>query len=278
MKTFKWKCRQCNTINTDVGCSNCGDVPDFYIPIKGVDIKPEKIKPVKGGAPVSEQEAPPTSVAEQPQKASTGWVCENCGVFNGAKRTRCTSCNEPREEDKPKSKGVRMGVIVTVFLICLAIIVFVVIGKLAQITNPGVLNGDFSAIFSPTGKSPTAGSNVTEAFPTNTVYVNRVYPNPPVDGCVLWSDVTLDDAGKQLCVYGIVHTAYIGEPGQFNMRFSEDKESFRMVMTEVEELEIPDVIGECVYQTAEIKFYKDVTYMTFNSDLMDLQICEKPQQ
>jgi hypothetical protein len=276
MKIFKWKCRQCNTINTDVGCSNCGDVPDFYIPIKGVELKPERIKPVKGGEPVRKTE-PPLIPVEEKQQQSDGWVCENCGVYNGSKRTKCTSCNEPREEEKPKSQSVRTGLVVTVFLVCFAIIVIVVVGKLAAATNPGVLSGDFSAIFNPTRNSTDAVSS-TDLPATETIEVNRVYPNPPVDGCKLWSDIMPDDAGKDVCVYGLVYTAYIGEPGQYNMRFSDDKESFRLVMTEVDELKLPEVLGECVYQTAEIKFYKDVPYMTFNSTVLELQYCEKPEE
>ena len=138
-----------------------------------------------------------------------------------------------------------------------------------------MLTGDIRSILKPTDNSPTV--SVATSAPTATVYVNRVYPNPPVDGCVLWSDVTLENAGQDLCVYGIVHTAYIGEPGQYNMRFTEDRESFRLVMTEVDELKLPEVLGECVYKTAEIKFYKDVPYMTFNSTVMELQYCEKPE-
>ena len=165
--------------------------------------------------------------------------------------------------------------IVSVFLACLAIIAFVVVAKLLAVAQPGALTGNLRSILNPTGDSPTIAAIASE--PTATEYVNRVYPNPPIDDCVLWSDVKLEDAGKELCVYGIVHTAYIGEPGQYNMRFSEDKESFRLVMTEVDELKLPEILGECVYQTAEIKFYKDVPYMTFNSTLLDLHICEKPQ-
>lgn len=271
MKIFKWKCTECNTINTDVGCSQCGYVPEYYLPIKGVTLKPEKIKPVKGGEPV----ASPLPEVQPNQHSGSGRVCENCGTYNGPNRKRCTSCNEPFEEEKPKQGGVRMGVIVTVFLVCFAVIVFVVVGKLIAVAQPGIFTGEIGSLLDPTSDSPTAA--VSETVPAATVYVNRVYPNPPIDGCVLWSDVVLEDAGKELCVYGIVHTAYIGEPGQYNMRFTEDRESFRLVMTEVDELKLPEVLGECVYQTAEIKFYKDVPYMTFNSSLLELQYCEKPE-
>jgi hypothetical protein len=277
MKTFKWKCEQCNTINTDVGCSRCGFVPEFYLPIEGVTLKPEKIKPVKGGAPELEAPKEPAQpfIPQEPQQNASGWVCGNCGTYNGPSRKRCTSCNEPLEEEKPKRKGVRMGVIVSVFLMCFAIVGVVVVGKIIAVAQPGIFSGNIGSIFSPTGSSPTVASTVGEPTPTDEV--NRVYPNPPIDGCVLWSDVTLEDAGKDLCVYGIVHTAYIGEPGQYNMRFTEDRESFRLVMTEVDELKLPEVLNECVYQTAEIKFYKDVPYMTFNSTLFELQYCQKPE-
>ncbi|MBI9052161.1 MAG: hypothetical protein JEZ00_22285 [Anaerolineaceae bacterium] len=251
MKTFKWKCPQCETTNVDVTCRKCSHMPEYYIPLKTVSLKPEKIKPVPGE--MDEQD----------------WICSHCGEENESKQKRCIACEEPRVKKKKRKTGVRGWLVVTVFLICVLVIILVVVGKLTAITRPEVLSGDFSAIFNPTQRSETITS---PADSPPQLEVNRVYPNPPVDGCVMWSDITVEDTGKVMCVYGLVYDAYMGEPGQFNIRFSDEKDTFRMVMTDVDELEAPDVWGACVYQTAVIKSYQSLAYMSF---LADVKICEQ---
>jgi hypothetical protein len=258
MKVFKWKCPTCETINSDVACAKCGHIPEFYIPLPSVELKPERIKPVPDESPLP----------------VTGWVCPNCGAENEASRKKCSDCKQPKTR-KPKTKSVgsvRPGVFVSVFLICTFIITAVVIGKLTAVIRPEVFNEGLSAIFNITVEAPDIPiTGYTPMTPT-TIELNRVYPNPPEDGCVLWSDINVEHTGQTLCVYGLVYSTFIGEPTQFNIIFSEEKDTFRMVMTGVLEEEQPKLLGECVYQTAVIKFYKSLPYISFSQPV---SICEK---
>lgn len=50
----------------------------------------------------------------------------------------------------------------------------------------------------------------------------------PYYGCVIWSDVSLDDVGKYLCVYGVVKNTYTRDTAFF-LTFSSKNEDFFLI-------------------------------------------------
>ncbi len=247
MVAFKWKCPLCETINSDAVCKKCTHVPEYYLPLEPDKIRAEKIKPIPG----------------EPFFAQADWQCPTCGTMNAADQKKCKTCEKGKVKKKTTVRG---GVIVSVALISFFLVLFVVVSKIIITTRPEVLNGDWDAIFN----IPTAQPIIIPTSSPVVIEVNRVYPNPPVDGCVLWSDVSLADAGKDLCVYGLVRTTYEGAPDEFYIRFGDQADDFRMVMLDVEEP--PSLIGECVYQTGKVKVYQSLSYISFSGEIL---ICEK---
>jgi hypothetical protein len=248
MSAFKWKCPLCETINTDVACKKCTHIPEYYLPLEPDKIKAEKIKPI-AGEPFYQQE---------------DWQCPICGTMNPAGQKKCKTC----EKNKVKKKAsVRGGVIVSVALVSFFFILLVVVGKIIVTSRPEVLTGNWDAVFN----IPTVQPIMILTNTPVTIEPSRVYPNPPVDGCKLWSEITPADAGENLCGYGLVVNTYVGAPNQFYVRFSEQPNDFRMVMLNVEE-PTPTLIGECVYRTGKVQVYKTLPYISFTGEIL---ICKK---
>jgi predicted nucleic acid-binding Zn ribbon protein len=246
MNQFKWKCPLCETINSDVACKKCTHVPEYYLPLDNLHLKAEKLKAIPG----------------EPFYQEADWECPICGTTNPAGQKKCQTCEKNKVKKRPR---VRSGVIIPVALVSFFIILVVVVGKLVLVTRPEVLSGDWQTMFS----VPTVAPIVIPTSSPIVVEVSRVYPNPPEEGCALWSQVTAVDEGKTICVYGLVVDTYVGAPEQFYVRFSKERDDFRMVMMNVEEP--PELIGECVYQTGQVKVYQSLPYISFSGEILRCQ-------
>jgi hypothetical protein len=247
MSVFKWKCPLCETINTEVACKKCTHIPEYYLPLEPDKIKAKKIKPIAG----------------EPFYVQPDWQCPTCGTMNAAGQKKCKACEKKKIKKKTSVRG---GVIVSVALVSFFIVLLVVVMKIITVTRPEVLTGDWETLFD----APTVQPIVIPTSTPVVIEINRIYPNPPVDECLLWSEISAADEGSQRCVYGLVLTTYEGAPNQFYLRFSDEPGDFRMVMMDI--LEPPKLNGECVYQTGKIKMYKDLLYISFKGEPL---ICEK---
>ena len=90
----------------------------------------------------------------------------------------------------------------------------------------------------------------------------------PKNNCLLWSQISAADRGKNLCVYGIVKDAYYGgdqENQIFYMRFSSDTNAFRFIV--LEGYYFDKVKDNCVSATGEVKTYGQMPYIEVSEHL-----------
>jgi len=252
---FFWECPKCQTINTDVACEACGLEPEYYLPID-----PDEIELVE----------PPTETPEQSLSLEISnhaegdeiftpqgkiWKCSNCQTINDERHTKCRKC----AAEKPRRKTSALTWLLVAIGIMIIVVAYVGLTTQNDRSFPLKLN-------SPGSSSSTSQSSTSRPAETS----SRVYPNPPQDGCVLWTSVSIEDAGKTICVYGLVQDSYVADSKRYFLRFSDEKDSFRMVL--MNGIKMESSAGECVYQTGEIKEFSGVLYMEFSTLPM---ICEQ---
>lgn len=92
-----------------------------------------------------------------------------------------------------------------------------------------------------------------------------VTPTPISTACRLWSDVTLDDIGKEICVYGTVMNAYYDEnqKGYFIL-FSSDPSALYIVKYGNKTYD--NLIGNCVQYTGVLGKVWNTPVMSMNID------------
>jgi len=250
-----WECPKCQTINSEVECEECGFVPEYYLPIDPAELEL-----------VDETEESPDNFDrpgiyplddEQGNIRSQGktWKCKRCGKINPDRHPICQNCAAGKPRQKP---GVFIGL-----LVAIGILIFTVV--FISNLNPGRKSSPF--------QGNTAGNQSNPAQSSASIPItdnSRIYPYPPADGCVLWTTVSMADIGKTMCVYGLVSESYTADSNRYFLRFNDEKNSFRMVL--MKGLKMESAAGECVYQTDEIKEYKEVLYMEMTSLPM---ICEQ---
>lgn len=120
---------------------------------------------------------------------------------------------------------------------------------------------------------PTQTQVRNTAAPTRTpsptkrhTQVSVVYKSPtPENKCILWSKVTKNDKGKNLCVYGTVRKAYWGED-IFYMTFGDGVYDFRMLVLNGYYYE--DIQGKCVRVEGVVKTYQNLPYIEVNDNLL----------
>lgn len=250
-----WECPRCQTVSTEPRCENCGYQPDYYLPVD-----PSELVLIDENSIASDLFAGPGNPHPVDARGVTDsqgktWKCRRCGSVNDDRHPICQKC----AASKPKKTT---GLFIWL-LVAIGIMVFVVA---------------FVAMINRGGRSSPLQRNASgdQAFPaqvstSNTVAdPNRVYPNPPVEGCVLWTSISKSDAGSTLCVYGLVYDSYAADSKRYFLRFSDEKNTFRMVL--MNGLKMDSSAGECVFQTGEIKEYSGVLYME-SSEIPE--VCDK---
>jgi len=94
--------------------------------------------------------------------------------------------------------------------------------------------------------------------PTKTIrQITRTF-TPQKPNCTHWSEITLNDVGKTICVYGTVYDSYWGGD-IFYIRFTTVKNSFKFIV--LNNYYFEDINGKCVQSTSEIKNFDKVPYM-----------------
>lgn len=232
-----WNCPYCGMENDIGNCNGCGYDPSVRSEnLKGIGSKAITIQPNE----ISEVSA---------QNDTEKWRCSGCGIINQGSLGSCAYCGRARGSGK-KSDRVTIFTIAVLAILCV-IIAFGIFGSSQAkqkssaskpITYPTKAN--VAPIVTRTPSSPPA------IFPTAT---------DPTSYCIDWTNVTIKDKGKYLCVRGTVSDSYMGDKSRFYIRFSGGKDTFRMIM--LKGWYIPLEIGECVYQAGEIKVYGKMPYM-----------------
>jgi hypothetical protein len=196
----------------------------------------------------------PSTVASAPAVAvpsKSVWQCKKCGTLNDAAVNQCRTCATAR-----KKKGGAGGVVLVIFLVigflCLAML---------------IIAGAISA-FSTSGSSNSSTQSMDSYQPAATKQDarNNVYPNPPLEGCVIWSDISAADAGSFLCVYGLVYDYYADDQQNNYVRFSDQSTAFRMILTSGQSVKL--AVEDCVYQSGEVKAYGEMPYMELSEPLI----------
>ena len=189
-------------------------------------------------------------------KKQPPWICTNCGSKNeGIKRT-CTKCGAVHKQRKSIKAIILIGYFGLMGL-CLLMLtftwLFTSLFDFLPIQPAAQANPAQSEVAAPVSEGSLSVSNDDTTILTE----NKIETD-----CLLWSDVTLADVGKTMCVYGIVFDRYQGDGNHYNIRFSDDYVSFRMVIKVAPDALIPAFDqGECIYQTGVIHSYGDLTYM-----------------
>ena len=160
---------------------------------------------------------------------------------------------EPRIRVMP-SLGRGLLSIILVALIGIIVIAFAV--------GPG------KDLFQP--KTPTAVPQTPNILPAETPFVAATLPpkpseegtpseipSTPIDAnCLKWNKVTVEDAGRELCVYGVVRRWFAVEDIPFVAIFTEDLGTFAFVDHTAKHSEIES--GMCIMGTGEIEVMRGV--------------------
>ncbi len=119
---------------------------------------------------------------------------------------------------------------------------------------------DLRAIVVDTSPSGVGGSIACRSLyeslgPASTTSVQRAQPTPrprptPTPSCNPWWEVSLDDTGRQMCVYGDILVAY--DDGQaFYIAFSRDSHAFYFLSYDIY---FPDLVpGSCVLAEGQVQ-------------------------
>jgi hypothetical protein len=85
----------------------------------------------------------------------------------------------------------------------------------------------------------------------------------PAD-CQSWNKVSADDAGQQICAYGVVTKAYTGK-GITYVRFSDESDSFRFLNPNGKDFS--KTVGQCVRAEGVVKAYGKMPYIEIGDKL-----------
>ncbi len=243
-----WQCPFCNRENSEDTCPGCGYGPSA----KSNDAI---LTNSKGTTNLQTESLTFSQIVNEDDKP---WRCPTCGIVNQGWWESCANCGKLRKMNT-KTNGVTISAIAILALVVVLIIIGVAITNTTQTLALKLsVPAPKSTIAAPT-RTPFKPSNKTIS-PTQTTQFG-VYPNPPEAGCVHWSQVRVEDEGDTLCVYGLVHDSYTGDKSRFYIRFSETKDTFRMIMLDGWYVKLES--GDCVTQTGEIKVYDKMPYMEF---------------
>lgn len=120
------------------------------------------------------------------------------------------------------------------------------------------------------------GEFVNQATVTPTLFSTEVYgwvqnrtKEAQQPGCKLWNSVTDLDAGKSVCVEGIITKAYWGDDSTFYMLFGERPNDFRIVV--VGGYYYRDIVGKCVEIEGVVKTYNQMPYIEASDNLMSCE-------
>jgi hypothetical protein len=239
MQTTFWKCPHCDTINSGTICEHCQYAPQTPIIIDLAE--PDTF------ASTPRAPAPDDSTLRH-------WACPNCQTKNLETVSACAHCGAKRNQKTHKTWLVWAG---CVALVCVCIIpVSVVAGTYYWYAQKKPLAVVQPA---PMREAPTENLLATLPAATEALLPSRKFPDPPIDGCTLWSSITIDDAGKTRCVFGLVSDSYKGDVWRFYVRFGDSANAFRFVL--MGGLRPSLKPGQCVYQTGMIKAYADMPFM-----------------
>lgn len=200
---------------------------------------------------------------KEPASISGGFRCEQCGVINDSSIVICPSCGKftgtSTYDKKAKSSSVTargrkrhrsnpwplIGVLVVI-----ALIIGYALGD-----RP---TSSISQSPTNTAKSPTATRRPT-ARPTD----------PPQNlgdmGCVHWSLITQRDAGKTMCVYGIVvevEDTYPSWFAYFSHNTSSTSQDFRLYA--IEAIYYGINVGDCISIEGLVRSYGDNSFVFIN--------------
>lgn len=93
--------------------------------------------------------------------------------------------------------------------------------------------------------------------PAESATNNSSSSGAPAD-CRSWDKISAEDAGQQLCAYGVVAKAYTGK-GITYIRFSDDKDSFRFLNASGKDFS--KTVGQCVRAEGVVKTYGKMPYI-----------------
>lgn len=91
-----------------------------------------------------------------------------------------------------------------------------------------------------------------------------------MSSCTHWSEIDINDEGRWVCAYGIVHDAYWGDEKRFFITFSDQTSAFRFIV--LGGYYFNDVIGYCVEATGVVKAYDGIPYMELGEELVYYRI------
>jgi hypothetical protein len=192
------------------------------------------------------------------------WTCAHCGTLNRADAILCEKCRTIRKQKRTAKKTIVLIALI-IMLVCLLMQVLI-LGFSFLLKQVPLSWGLESLAVSNAGQPENSGS--TDQSPVNTE--SSVYPNPPVDGCVLWSEITAANAGETHCVYGVIFDRLEDDQQHTHFRFSDENNAFRMVMLNNEN--VSPGKGDCIYQSGEIMVYGALPYMDISETVLN---CEK---
>ena len=119
----------------------------------------------------------------------------------------------------------------------------------------------------------TAGTTRTARAETAEAQVNMWATQTQEAKCRRWDTVTMDDVGKEMCVYGIVRQAWIDyQQYAFFMTFGNQPEDLYMVV--YNGWYYTDVENRCVQFNGEIMALGDTPVFVVNPTPGELYLCE----
>jgi hypothetical protein len=142
-------------------------------------------------------------------------------------------------------------------LISIVVVALIGVTVIAFIAGPG------KSLLQP--KTPTAVPQTPQILPAETPFAAATLPprpgeegtpsqmpsSPSETACLTWDQVTVEDEGRELCVYGVVRRWFAAGNIPFTAIFSEDLGTFAFVDRTIKHSEIKP--GMCIMATGEIE-------------------------
>ncbi len=166
------------------------------------------------------------------------------------------------EEEEEREPRIRVMPSLGRGLLSIVIVALIGIIVIAFITGPG------KALLQP--KTPTTVPQTPNILPAETPFAAATLPPqlgeestpsqmpslPSETACLKWDQVTVEDEGRELCVYGVVRRWFAVEEIPFVAIFTEDLGTFAFVDHTTKHSEIRP--GMCIMSTGEIEIMRGV--------------------
>ena len=196
-------------------------------------------------------------IPKRKRKKQAPWTCTNCGSTNDGTKRTCSKCGTVHKQ--PMSlKGILL--IAYFVLMGLCMVLLALTWFFASLFDFLPIQARIPDTYA---EQPVEGIQSPEdTHSTSQAETAIITESGEKTDCLLWADVSPEDIGKTLCVFGQVYDRYQGDSNHYYIRFNDDYESFRMIIKVAPDALVPAFDeGECIYQTGKISSYGDLTYM-----------------